>query len=43
MDTNDVLRVKYYSVNDLSAEFYVKRIEDIVCNFEIETKRTDIN
>lgn len=39
MDTNDVLRVKYYSVNDLSVGFYLKRIENIVCNFVIETKK----
>lgn len=43
MDTNDGLRVKYYSTNDLSAGFYLKRIEDIVCNFVIEKKRVDIN
>lgn len=43
MDTNDDLRVKYYSTNDLSAEFYLKRIEDIICNFVVEKKRVDIN
>ncbi|SDX81021.1 hypothetical protein [Eubacterium barkeri] len=43
MDANDVLRVKYYSVNDLSVGFYVKRIEDIICNFVMEAKITDIN
>lgn len=43
MDTNDGLRVKYYSTNDLSAGFYLKRVEDIVCNFVIEKKRVDIN
>lgn len=43
MDENDVLRVKYYSVSDLSAGFYIKRIEDIICNFVVEVKRTDIN
>lgn len=43
MDTNDGLRVKYYSTNDLSAGFYLKRIEDIFCNFVIEKKRVDIN
>ena len=36
MDTNDDLRVKYYSTNDLSAGFYLKRIEDIIFNFIIE-------
>lgn len=39
----DAKRVKYYSVNDLSVGFYVKRIEDIICNFVFEAKRTDIN
>ncbi len=39
----DAKRVKYYSVNDLSVGFYVKRIEDIICNFVVEAKRTDIN
>lgn len=43
MDTNDDLRVKYYSTNDLSAGFYLKRIEDIICNFVVEKKRVDIN
>lgn len=43
MDTNDDLRVKYYSTNDLSAGFYLKRIEDIICNFVVEEKRVDIN
>ncbi len=43
MDTNDGLRVKYYSANDLSAGFYLKRVEDIVCNFVVEKKRVDIN
>lgn len=43
MDTNDDLRVKYYSTNDLSAEFYLKRIEDIICNFVVEKKIVDIN
>lgn len=43
MDTNDDLRVKYYSTNDLSAGFYLKRIEDIICNFMVEKKRVDIN
>lgn len=43
MDTNDDLRVKYYSTNDLSAGFYLKRIEDIICNFAVEKKRVDIN
>lgn len=43
MDTNDDLRVKYYSTNDLSAGFYLKRIEDIICNFVVEKKRIDIN
>lgn len=43
MDTNDDLRVKYYSTNDLSAGFYLKRIEDIICNFVVEKKIVDIN
>ena len=43
MDENDVLRVKYYSVSDLSSGFYIKRIEDIIFNFLVEVKRTDIN
>lgn len=43
MDTNDDLRVKYYSTNDLSAGFYLKRIEDIICNFVVEKKRVNIN
>lgn len=43
MDTNDDLRIKYYSTNDLSAGFYLKRIEDIICNFVVEKKRVDIN
>lgn len=43
MDTNDDLRVKYYSTNDLSAGFYLKRIEDIICIFVVEKKRVDIN
>lgn len=43
MDSNDFLRVKYYSVNDMSVGFYVKRIEDIICNFMVEEKRMDIN
>lgn len=40
MDTNDDLRVKYYSTNDLSAGFYLKRIEDIICNFVVEKKES---
>lgn len=43
MDTNDGLRVKYYSTNDLSCGFYLKRIEDVICDFMIEKKRVDIN
>lgn len=43
MDSNDFLRVKYYSVNDMSVGFYVKKIEDIICNFMVEEKRMDIN
>lgn len=43
MDSNDFLRVKYYSANDMSVGFYVERIEDVVCNFMVEEKRTDIN
>ena len=43
MDANDVLRVKYYSANDLSMGFYVNRIEEFICNFVVEIKRTDIN
>ncbi|MCO7123974.1 hypothetical protein NIA71_18775 [Ihubacter massiliensis] len=43
MVSNERLRVKYYSVNDLSMGFYVNRIEKIICDFVIEAKRMDIN
>lgn len=43
MDSDDILRVKYYSVNDISAGFYIERIEHIIRTFVVEAERTDIN
>ncbi|MBC8536511.1 hypothetical protein [Feifania hominis] len=43
MESNDILRVKYYSINDMSVGFYLKRIEDVISNFAAEENRTDIN
>lgn len=43
MDTNYDLRVKYWSTNDLTIGFYLKRIEEIVCDFVIDKKIDDIN
>lgn len=43
MDSNDIVRVKYYSVKDLSLGFDTERIETLINNFVLEEKRTDIN
>ena len=43
MDSNDIVRVKFYSVKDLSIEFDTERIETLINNFVLEAKRTDIN
>ena len=43
MESKSISRVKFYSVNDLSIGSYIERIENIICNFDIEEKRADIN
>lgn len=43
MDSNDIVRVKFYSVKDLSLGFDTERIETLINNFVLEAKRTDIN
>ena len=43
MVSNDILRVKFYSVKDLSLGFDTERIETLINNFVLEAKRTDIN
>ena len=43
MESKYISRVKFYSINDLSIGSYIERIENIICNFDIEEKRADIN
>lgn len=43
MNSNDIIRVKYYSKNDMSIGFYMERIEEILCTFKIEEKIVNIN
>lgn len=43
MESKYISRAKFYSINDLSIGSYIERIENIICNFDIEEKRADIN